>query len=118
MVSKRHVSYRDFIQVGHEMKGMTNCQRTFIEALDIVCEQDLLFPKENFINAILECLHANGIIKAPSFMDLCLLDSKIMSKFGRNYRMKDLLDAVASFYMIRETFPRTQLELTNNVSSS
>lgn len=112
------INYRHFISVGEEMKGVSRCKQTFVEALDIVCERDVLFPKEAFIRAVAECLHGNGVIKEPTLFEVCRLDSNIMAKFGRNYRMKDLLDAVASFYMIREVFPRTSLELVKNVHSA
>lgn len=114
----RQITYRDFIEVGKIMKKEgTGKTVTFIEALDAACENNFLFPKEAFISALSEYLFHNGVIREASLYELCKLDSNVMAKFGRNYRMLDLFDGCASLYMIREELPRTSLELrsTNNV---
>lgn len=111
------VTLGDFIRVGNHMKGFDCSRQTLLEAIDIVWEDDRSFDKEGFIKALVEALFENGVIREPSLMELAVLDSKVMAKFGRNYRMLDLLNAVATFYMFRRDFPRTDVELRreNNV---
>lgn len=111
----KNITYRDFIEVGNFMKREgVGKQRTFIEALDLACERNPFFPKNELISAFAEYLYVNGAIKDDSLYEVATLDAKIMGKFGRNYRMLDLFEGCAAIYMIREEIPRTSVELGSN----
>lgn len=117
MTNITEIEVKHFIAVGEMMKQVGNNRLTVVEAVERVSEYDPEFPKQAFIAAVVQDLHHNGIIKEPTPWALCILDSRILSQYGRNYHMLDLLDSVGTHYFFRANLPnRLSLEIVKNDS--